>query len=487
MRSMWKLLVSIGGSVLLGFLVIGLGLYAWFLSSGPDLEIWHKVRLESDFTAERSDDISSIAGYLELEDRLFDELDTRIRSHLDHQDLTLFNRFNAGSLSDPDVWSTNWNRSFDLGPRQPAGAALLLHGLTDSPYSLRAIGEHLAGRGLRVVGLRLPGHGTAPSGLLTFEVEDMQAAVRMAMLDLRAELAEGQPIYMVGYSNGAALAVDYSLALLEGEEFPGPAGLILLSPAIGVSPLAIVGLLRTGISSLPGFGRAAWQTIEPEFDPFKYSSFSFHAAGETRRLTSKVARRVARLARGSQIESFPPTLAFLSTVDSTVRAEAVVDVLLEHLAPEGHELVLFDTNRLAAAQSLLVSDPGPLTGRILAMPARPFALSVITNASPQTLDVVEFRSEPKSAQQQSRAIGLEWPPGIFSLSHVALGFAPDDPLYGYDAAKTQRHVQLGRVEARGETGVLRVPGWLLLRQRSNPFFPYVLDRIDGFLGETGGS
>ena len=49
-------------------------------------------------------------------------------------------------------------------------------------------------------------------------------------------------------------------------------------------------------------------------------------------------------------------------------AEAVVDALLEHLAPGNHELVLFDVNRYATVQPLLVSDPGPLTQRLLALP-----------------------------------------------------------------------------------------------------------------------
>jgi hypothetical protein len=42
-------------------------------------------------------------------------------------------------------------------------------------------------------------------------------------------------------------------------------------------------------------------------------------------------------------------------------------------------------------------------------------------------------------------------------------------------------VQLGRIEARGENGVLKVPGWMLMRQRSNPFHSYVLSRIDDFV------
>jgi hypothetical protein len=68
----------------------------------------------------------------------------------------------------------------------------------------------------------------------------------------------------------------------------------------------------------------------------------------------------------------------------------------------------------------------------------------------------------------------------FSLSHVALPFPPDDPLYGYELQEPTRHVQLGRIEIRGENGVLKVPMWALTRQRSNPFHAYLLERIDGF-------
>ena len=57
---------------------------------------------------------------------------------------------------------------------------LLLHGMSDAPYSLRALGEALHARGFHVLGLRLPGHGTAPSGLVTATWEDMAAAVALA-------------------------------------------------------------------------------------------------------------------------------------------------------------------------------------------------------------------------------------------------------------------------------------------------------------------
>jgi alpha-beta hydrolase superfamily lysophospholipase len=301
------------------------------------------------------------------------------------------------------------------------------------------------------------------------------------MQDLRKTLGPSRPIHMIGYSNGAALAVSYTLDTREHDELPRPARLVLISPAIGITRLAAIGRIRTGLSDLQGFGRAAWQLIESEVDPYKYQSFSFNAAGETQRLTSGVGSRMSALARSGPVRDMPPILAFVSTVDSTVQVPAVIDSLLGRLAPQDHELVVFDVNRLAVVQPMLVADPAPFTRRLLAHTQRPFALTLITNADARTLQVREQRSQALGGPTTERLLDLAWPRNVFSLSHVALPFPPDDPLYGYAALPTSRHVQLGRIEIRGENGVLNVPGWMLTRQRSNPFHAYLLERIEGFL------
>jgi alpha-beta hydrolase superfamily lysophospholipase len=481
LESAFRLLRSALACALVGLGLVAAGAYGWFIFHGPEPKVWHTARLTQEFTAARAGEVGTIAAYRHLEDRLFAELEEKVLDRVQPEDRNAFNRFNAGSRSDPAAWPTNWNRTFEIAPPEARGAALLLHGLSDSPYSMRSVAEHLAAGGLDVVGLRLPGHGTAPSGLLSFEIEDMQAAVRMAMRDLRHRLGPERPIYLVGYSTGAALAVDYTLHVMEGANEPRPAALVLISPAIAVSRLAALARVKTGLSSVPGFGRAAWQEIVTEFDPFKYSSFSFHAAGEVQRLTSDVDGRIRRLAKPGPIRDFPPVLAFLSTVDATISAPAVAHMLFDRLAPDRHELVLFDVNRLSIVRPLLVADPGPLTGQLLAMPNRPFALTVITNASPDTAQVQELRAEAGSSSQSSRPLPWSWPRDVFSLSHVALPFPPDDSLYGYEAVRDRGHVQLGRVDVHGENGVLAIPDWVLTRQRSNPFHAYMLERIDGFL------
>jgi alpha-beta hydrolase superfamily lysophospholipase len=467
-------------SLLTALLLVGVAAYLHYLWAGPPLESWHRARLDAEFTAAdyAGGRVTTLAQYRERERELQAELDDEVGAGVGP-----FNRYARGSRSDPRVWDTNWNLTFVLEPAgEPRGGALLLHGLTDSPYSLRSLGAALARDGYRVVGLRLPGHGTAPAGLLRVEVEDLEAATRLAMRDLRSALGPHKPIGMIGYSNGAALAVGYSLDALEDASLPRATHLVLISPAIGITRLAAIGRIRTGISDVHGFGRAAWQLIEAELDPYKYQSFPWHAAGVTQRLTSTLGRRIARLAQRGPIRGLPPILAFVSTVDATVQAGKVADALLDRLAAEGHELVLFDVNRLAVVEPLLVDDPAPLTRRLVAQPARPYAFSVVTNATAQTPRVVERRAPAGSTTMRERPLDAAWPRHVFSLSHVALPFPPDDPLYGYDAAPSERHVQLGRIEARGENGVLGVPGWLLTRQRSNPFHAYLVERVEQRFG-----
>jgi alpha-beta hydrolase superfamily lysophospholipase len=471
-------------SLLVALLLVGAGYYLHYLWAGPALEPWHRARLDAEFTADdyRDGRVTTLAQYIERERELRRQVEHEIRARAPTREQRPFERYAPGSRSDPAAWPTDWNMTFVLEPAgAPRGGVLLLHGLTDSPYSLRSLGTVLVADGRRVVGLRLPGHGTAPSGLLRFEPDDLRAATRLAMLDLRRSLGPDLPIDVIGYSNGAALAVDYALDAREDAALPRPARLVLVSPAIGITRLAALGRIRTGLSELQVFGRAAWQTIEPEIDPFKYQSFPWHAAGVTQRLTSSLSRRIARLAESGPLRGLPPVLAFVSTVDSTVQAGKVADALLDRLAPEGHELVLFDVNRWSLVQTLIVDDPGPLTHRLVERPRRPYALTLITNESADT-PRVEARHVPALASRgDRRPLGVEWPRNVFSLSHVALPFPPDDPLYGYDAPRADHHVQLGRLEARGENGVLAVPTWMLTRQRSNPFHGYLVERVRGWL------
>ena len=163
-------------------------------------------------------------------------------------------------------------------------------------------------------------------------------------------------------------------------------------------------------------------------------------------------------------------LAFQSIVDATVSTPALVKHLFAQLPDAGHELVLFDVNRQVGMDPLFVTDPRTVLEPMLARIDRSFDLSIVTNRNDETSDVVIWRHQAGSEDTELTESDLLWPTGVFSLSHVALPFAPDDPLYGGPRAGDSPGIQLGNVDARGERGVLRVSGNDFNRLRWNPFF-----------------
>jgi len=472
----------------LGTLLLLSGLSNQGCSDDRPLEPWHTVALTEEFTADMTDEqVRTLDDYLALEQRLFKQLDETIYARTPTGPGHELDRFSRSSTADPNRWERNWNRSFELDAETPVGGVLLLHGMSDSPYSLRALGEAINERGYRVLGLRLPGHGTAPSGLRSIRWQDMAAAVRLAMAHLATALG-AKPVHIVGYSTGGPLALNLALEAIEQEDMPVPASLVLVSPAIRVHPASALARFKNALSALPGLGGLAYLAVMEEFDPFNYNSFATNAGAQVHALTRDVDRRIEALANDSQAASkLPPILALKSTVDSTVTTEAIVDNLLMRLPANRNELVLFDINRNAAIKSaFLISDPAPLTVRMMAEEELPFAVTLVTNENPHSANVVAHYKAPFSQEKSGvEPLGLAWPRGVVSLSHVALAFPPDDPLYGQGPPTSDDLVFLGNLAITGERGLVSIPADWLLRQRYNPFYPYLQTRVLEWLDAGG--
>jgi len=451
------------------------------LERRPDLKIWHTVELDAEFTAGGA---KNFEDYLSIEAGLFKQLDERVYSRIQPEDRRLINRFHRGSLSDPDRWSPNWNRTFELFEKAPKAGILLLHGMSDSPYSLRSMGQRLHGAGAWVVGLRLPGHGTAPSGLVGVKWQDMAAAVRVSMDHLRDKVGD-RPVYIVGYSNGGALAVHYAISALEDNALPSVDGIVLVSPAIGVTPLAAFAVWQARLGRLLGLQKLAWTDILPEYDPFKYNSFAVNAGDQVYRLTAEIQSKMKTLGDKKALEQFPPVLAFQSAVDVTVSAQALIDGLLGQLPANGHELVIFDINRLSEIEQILVQDPLKRIEAGLGQTGLTFTVSFVTNDSEKTRRVVVRRKKPGDTEIAEMAMDFMWPKGVYSLSHVALPFSPNDPLYGGPDAGNSPGIKLGDLALRGERGVLQIPAAAMLRLRWNPFYPYMERRLLEFVRLVG--
>ncbi len=451
-------------------LVVGVKL----MNDKPDLQVWHTVDLDEEFTEES--EVATFEEYLALEDRLFQQVDELVYSANDGDPTQWIDRYTKQSSSDATSWKTNWNRTFELTTESPKLGVLLLHGLTDAPYSLRAIGERLNAEGAHVVGLRIPGHGTVPAALTETSWQDMAAAVRIAMRHLQDQVGDG-PLYAVGYSNGGALSVRYALESIEDETLPPLAGMALLSPEIGITATAAFAIWQERVGYILGLDKLQWTSVLPEYDPYKYNSFPANAGMLAHNITVANREQLKAFSEQGKLDSFPAVIAFQSIVDSTVLASSLVRDLFARLPESKHELVVYDINRSAQIEPLLIGGKVPDVAGLEASAQRLYTLSLLTNQSPESESVVVSRYAPQSHEPEVESISLKWPRTTYSLSHVALPFRKDDAIYGAGPRKDPTRIHLGAIAVRGEKGVFAISAGDMLRQRWNPFYDYQEDRI----------
>ena len=445
-----------------------------FLNDKPDLQVWHTADLDEEFTV-RSE-VTTFDEYLELETRLFAQLDELVYSKPSADPSAWVDRYTKQSFSDATSWGTNWNRTFELKRKAPKSGVLLLHGLTDAPYSLRAIAERLHKKGAYVIGLRIPGHGTAPVALTETTWGDMAAAVRIAMKHLKSKVGD-QPLHVVGYSNGAALSVRYALESLEDTTLPAVDSMVLLSPEIGITAMAGYAIWQERIGYILGLDKLQWQTVLPEYDPYKYTSFPANAGMLAHNLTVVNREKLKKLSEQGKLDAFPQVLAFQSVVDATVLVPALVRDLFMRLPEASHELVVYDINRSAKIEPLLVEGKIPDVEQLEKSVERLYTLTLVTNSSAESETVEAHVYPPMIHTAEKTPLNLEWPNTVYSLSHVALPFHEDDAIYGGGPRKDPTRIHLGSMAVRGEKGVFAIAPSDMLRQRWNPFYKYQEGRI----------
>jgi carboxylesterase len=133
-------------------------------------------------------------------------------------------------------------------PGGPHGA-LVLHGFTGSPQSMRGLAEAFAAGGFAVELPRLPGHGTAIEDMLETTWTDWSAAAERAYEDMAARCDK---VVVGGLSMGGTLTPWLA------ERHPEIAGIVLVNPA--AEPPAesfremLEGILDSGNPTMPAVG-----------------------------------------------------------------------------------------------------------------------------------------------------------------------------------------------------------------------------------------
>jgi carboxylesterase len=126
--------------------------------------------------------------------------------------------------------------------------ALVLHGFTGCPQSMRLLGEAFAKAGFTVEVPRLPGHGTTVEDMATTDFGDWSAAADAAYRDLAART---DSVVVAGLSMGG------TLTLWLAARHPEIKGIILVNPAVEADDFGPFvdganAILAAGQTFLPG-------------------------------------------------------------------------------------------------------------------------------------------------------------------------------------------------------------------------------------------
>ncbi len=116
-----------------------------------------------------------------------------------------------------------------------AHGALVLHGFTGNPGSMRGVAEALGAAGYQVEMPLLPGHGTVIEEMIPTRWADWAGAADSAYRTLAARSAK---TIVVGLSMGG------SLALRVGVDHPEVAGLVLINPATQPQPQEVLDMVQ---------------------------------------------------------------------------------------------------------------------------------------------------------------------------------------------------------------------------------------------------
>ena len=460
-------------------LTAGFVLVSAFAARGlPDLQPWHRWEFPGEPTAAQLQQMDW-RGFQRAEQQVFDQL----KAHVAASATPGRYRYQAGSTLGARDGAVDWNRSQVLVPDGPVrGGVLMLHGLSDSPYSVRHLAARYAALGFVVVVPRMPGHGTAPSGLRHAQWTDWLAAAEVGAREVHARVGAGKPFHVLGYSNGAALALKYAMDRVDinGDEgLPAPDRLVMVSPMIGIGRLAAFARLMPLLGGIPYFEKSRWLDVQPEFNPFKYNSFPVNGVRQSWLLTGVVQAQLLHLGTIGRSGRLPPVLAFQSVLDGTVSTPAVVRNLFEQLPANGSELVLFDINRQGLLAPMFTASAEGLIDQLQPDDAHTYRLTVVGNLDAETAQVGERRLEPGQREPVLRPLALSYPATVYSLSHVALPFPMDDALYGLQPRQDEDYgIRIGTMVLHGERGGLSVAAEQLMRLGSNPFYGYLQGRVD---------
>jgi carboxylesterase len=208
--------------------------------------------------------------------------------------------------------------------------ALLCHGFTGSPHSMRPWAEYLAAAGLTVALPRLPGHGTDWRDMNLTTWDDWYTAVDREFGELRERCEQ---VFVMGLSMGGTLCL--RLAERHGDAV---AGVVVVNPSVlSLDPrIKLLPVLHRFVPSLAAIGD---DIRKPGVSEMAYDRTPLRALESLRKAWTVVHRDLPRVTQ--------PLLLLRSYTDHVVEPESSRQVLARVSSRDVSEIVLHDSYHVA--------------------------------------------------------------------------------------------------------------------------------------------
>jgi carboxylesterase len=208
--------------------------------------------------------------------------------------------------------------------------ALLCHGFTGTPQSMRPWAQYLADAGLTVALPRLPGHGTRWQDANMTTWDDWYSCIEREFLALGERCEQ---VFVMGLSMGGGLAL--RLAQRNG---PTVAGIVVVNPSVlGRDPrLRLLPLLHHVTASFPAIGD---DIRKPGVHELAYDRNPLRALESLRRAWPVLQADLPRVTQ--------PLLLLRSYTDHIVEPESSAMVLARVSSRDLTEIVLHDSYHVA--------------------------------------------------------------------------------------------------------------------------------------------
>jgi esterase/lipase len=264
---------------------------------------------------------------------------------------------------------------------KPEKGVLLVHGLLDSAYALRDIGQRLAQKCVLVYGLLLPGHGSRAADLVNIHRDDWLAAVRFGVNALAKQVSD---VTLIGFSLGGALSTH-----IAGENMRVNR-LVLLAPALQLAyPI---------LSSQTLWLRYVrdWLDLDPPYMAVRYQSMPTQAVAQTYLLSRTVRQNLQQRALTQ------PTFMILVADDLVIDADTSLRLFSQFMPnPKGQAWVY----------------------------------GGLQNQSTTSQNDARVRQIEVADKQKK----------IVNYSHVTLPFSPQNPLFGENGVHKECGLHIGIV------------------------------------------